>query len=331
MKAALETPNQAVVATVVAVEGSAYRRPGAKMLVQANGQAVGMVLGGCLEQELIEQAQQVLITGKIGRTELSFAAKDWWPGCGGQAQVWLMPVTPLFREWFLATQTQPGVLVTLEDGAQLAVYATSTAGDLGNLQAEAVAVARTLLEKQPQKRTLAGQEAFFDVAKPALRLVIFGAGPDALVLATQAQLLGFQVVAVDSRPAQLEVFSCTTLQLNPAQYAQYGAQLALQKSDSVVIMHHQPLLDAQSLRFALDSGAGYVGLLGPRGRLELTQFSPEQLSRLHTPIGLDIGADTPEEIALAIMAEITASQRGFGAGFLRQKEGPIHQALAGVG
>jgi xanthine/CO dehydrogenase XdhC/CoxF family maturation factor len=153
-------------------------------------------------------------------------------------------------------------------------------------------------------------------------------------MANQALVLGFRVTVVDARPELLQGFEgCQTIQ---AAHDEYAQKVTLSPRQHVIVMNHHLDIDRQALRFALESPARYVGVLGPRSRLEkilealrAEGFVPslEQMARLRNPIGLDIGAESPEEIAVAALAEIVALQRGFQGGFLRDKKGGIHEAV----
>jgi len=186
---------------------------------------------------------------------------------------------------------------------------------------------------RPTTRYVQEAEVFFDVSSPIPELVLFGAGHDAKPMANQALVLGFKVTVVDARPELLQGFSgCQTLQAAPEEYAQ---KIHLTPRQHVIVMNHHLDIDRQALRFALESPVRYVGVLGPRSRLEKILGvlkgegfvpSPEQIARLRNPIGLDIGAESPEEIAVAAMAEIVALQRGFQGGFLSDKKAGIHEA-----
>jgi xanthine/CO dehydrogenase XdhC/CoxF family maturation factor len=176
--------------------------------------------------------------------------------------------------------------------------------------------------------------AFFEVVTPPLPLVIFGAGPDAIPLVDAAKLLGWNVTVVDHRPAfatKRNVPRADSVVLSEPE--QVPEQLKLSQRHVAVIMTHNFDKDRKLLKLLLESPARYVGLLGPKSKLQtLFQnlaeegFKPSkaQLERLHAPIGLDIGAETPEEIAFSIVSEIKAVLGKRSGGFLKDRQGAIH-------
>jgi xanthine/CO dehydrogenase XdhC/CoxF family maturation factor len=344
LEAAWAEGKQAALATVVRVIGSAYRREGAKMLVREDGSSACMISGGCLEQEMIEIAMQILARGRAERTIFDYSEdKTWWPGCGGTVEVWVEPVEPqgLLHRWLQeSTESEPSVLATVLAGGEGRVWLKPNGALEGQitppeLHEQVVRIARQMQggTSRPTTRYVQEAEVFFDVSSPIPELVLFGAGHDAKPMANQALVLGFKVTVVDARPELLQGFSgCQTLQAAPDEYAQ---KIHLTPRQHVIVMNHHLDIDRQALRFALESPVRYVGVLGPRSRLEKILDvlkgegfvpSPEQIARLRNPIGLDIGAESPEEIAVAAMAEIVALQRGFQGGFLSDKKAGIHEA-----
>jgi xanthine/CO dehydrogenase XdhC/CoxF family maturation factor len=178
-------------------------------------------------------------------------------------------------------------------------------------------------------------EFSFEIIRPPVALLIFGAGSDAIPLANAANLLGWQVSVMDHRPAYLEESRFPTARdrilicsdgPNP--------EMAIDNLTAAVIMSHNYDRDRENLSQALQSDAFYIAALGPKRRTEQIlqevrargqTFSDKQLEKLHAPAGLDIGADTPESIALSIIAEIQAVLGNRGGGFLRNRQGPIYE------
>jgi xanthine dehydrogenase accessory factor len=335
---------EVALATVVRVIGSAYRRAGAKMLVRSDGGSTCMISGGCLEQEMIEIAMQMLAKGQPGRTVFDYdEEKTWWPGCGGTVEVWVEPVQPgdLITRWLEESQTEPSVLATVIGGGEGRIWVRPDGSAEGQiqpleLQENVIRTARNMLsgKSRPVTRYIQESEVFFDLSSPIPELVIFGAGHDAKPMANQALFLGYRVTVVDARADLLAGFSnCTLIQAAPEEYL---AKVALEAKHNVIVMNHHLDIDGKALRFALESPARYVGVLGPSNRLdkilaalELEGFAPslEQRSRMRNPIGVDIGAESPEEIALATMAEIVGLQRGYLGGYLQGKPSGIHEAV----
>lgn len=341
----------AALATVVQVQGSSYRRPGARMLVTRAGAVAGSVSGGCLESDVVRQAQQVLQTGRaVVATYDTTADSDIvfgvGLGCQGVINILIERVMPEFAAFLagLTRDRQRGVLTTVfraEDGSvgsRLCLRDDgSPCGDLANGQwPERVrADAWEALHSGVSRVQSYGlMTVFIEVLEPPLPLVIFGAGPDAGPLARLAKELGWHVTIVDERPEAA----------NPARYPWADAVFAcapesvaerieLDARTVAVLTTHNYLQDLRLLETLLPSPVRYLGVLGPKRRAErmladLAQqgLTPtdEQLDRLHSPAGLDIGADTPEGIAFAIIAEINAVLHGRGGGPLRERDGPIY-------
>jgi xanthine/CO dehydrogenase XdhC/CoxF family maturation factor len=177
-------------------------------------------------------------------------------------------------------------------------------------------------------------DLFFDVSAPPPELVIFGAGYDAVPLAQQAWALGYDVTVVDVRDAFLTADRFPHGTLVSAHFSRFGEAVRLTGRSFVVVMNHHLERDRECLRFALGSDAPYIGVLGPRSRYQKLRraldadgiaFDAAALSRVRSPVGLAVGAETPEEIAVSILAEMLAVQRGFDGGFLTGRETSLHR------
>lgn len=307
-------------ATVVAVEGSAYRRAGARMLIARTGGHAGSISGGCLETDVIEHAR-ALQPGSVKLVRYDTRADEdlvWGTatGCNGLITIlierWNDGEPPEYlRRLREALARGPVVLATRLDGREPRL-----------LNAD------PLIGNESRLATIDGAETFLDLIRPAPSLVIFGTGDDATPVARFAEDLGWQVTMVDQKPAN-GVPSRTRLIICALET--WAEAVTLCPADSVVIMTHHFEKDLAALTLALTSEAQYVGLLGARKR---TQRLIEELgggfdlSRLHSPIGLDLGAETPEEIALAIVAEVMAATADRTAGFLR--DGSLRSPLQRV-
>ena len=344
-------------ATIVAVRGSTYRRPGARLLVPEDGAPVGNLSGGCLEGDVADLARVVMEEGRARLAGWDLTAEDdavWGLGlgCNGAIDVFVEPAeqaaqvagalrTALEEERPISVVTvlessRPGV----GSGARLIVRPDGqTQGSLGDAEvdAEAAHAADALLRKERSElRSLADDvRAFVEVLDPPIRLVVCGAGHDAIPLVRAASVLGWSVVVVDDRPAFLTTDrfpgarSFVEIE-NPSDTAKAAA--VDQRTFAVVMTHHF-LRDKEYARSLLGSPAPYVGMLGPAARTERllaelrdegVAIDEETRSRIHAPAGLDLGGEGPEEIAQAILAEIVAVKRRRGAGFLRDRQGPIH-------
>lgn len=340
-----EEGQEVALATVVRVIGSAYRREGAKMLVRQDGASACMISGGCLEQEMIEVAMQILVKGQPKRTIFDYdEEKTWWPGCGGTVEVWVEPLEPQspVLQWLRQSkEAEASVLATAIGGGEGRIWVKADGSVQGQIQPSelhqsAVRIAQQMLSSasRPTSRYIQEAEVFFDISSPLPEVVLFGAGHDAKPMANQALVLGFKVTVVDAREDLLQGFEgCSTVQASPDEYS---SKVNLTSRHNVIVMNHHLEIDRKALRFALGSPARYVGVLGPRNRLEKILMaleaegfipSPEQLSRMRSPIGVDMGAESPEEIAVAALAEILALQRGFSGGFLQDKKDGIHDGL----
>ncbi|HXI11810.1 MAG TPA: XdhC family protein [Thermoanaerobaculia bacterium] len=298
-------------ATVIAVEGSAYRHAGARMLVADGDQHVGTISGGCLEADVVEHIR-ALQPGSFKRLSYDTRSDDdlvWGTGSGCNGVISIV-----VERW--SSDTVPPHLLLLATKADRApiVLATSISGR-----------GHALVEQDgdalPRIETSANDQWFFDLARPAESVTIFGSGEDARSVAKFAAALDWKVTLVDTRQVSGLPDSVKTIA------APFETWAKTPRAAHVVVMTHHFEKDLHALRSAFSSNATYIGLLGASGRTErLLAALGETIdaTRLHSPIGLDIGAETPAEIALAIVAEMTAAARNRGAGFLRNRISPLH-------
>lgn len=331
---------RAALATVVRVRGSAYRHEGAKLAVAEDGSGAGNVSGGCLEQDVREVALQVI---QKGQPELrsycsstdEIAAWDLGVGCEGQVDVWVEPATGRRDERARLDDRRPFAICSLlpGKGTHLVVTYDAAEGDLGakELNARATAKAREMLETgESGIQEIAGRSVFIDVLIPPPQLVVLGAGDDARPLVRFAADVGFRVVVADRRPGLLthERFPAAALLLESA-----GSELAevlpLDAECYAVVMNHNFADDQAYVRALLKSPVAYVGMLGPRQRTErilrnLAAEGPVDEGRVYGPVGLDIGTDGAEQVALAVIAEILAVRSGRRARSLRERRVAIH-------
>jgi xanthine dehydrogenase accessory factor len=205
-----------------------------------------------------------------------------------------------------------------------------------SVEREAVAQARMRLRAAvphsgPER--LGSSEVFYEISTPPPEIVIFGANPDVAPLAHEAWTLGFAVTIVDVRSAYLTQDQFPHAKLVLAHFNEFPGAVPLGSETAVLVMNHHIERDEESLRYALESDASYIGVLGPRSRyLMLLENlgakgyvpSPSQLARVHSPVGLAIGAETPREIAVSILGELIAVSRGFRGGLLSGSEGRVH-------
>ncbi|HMS82179.1 MAG TPA: XdhC family protein [Nitrospira sp.] len=357
------TNTPAALATVVRVTGSAYRRPGARMLIAANGHTVGSVSGGCLERDVVNQARRVLQSNEARVVTYDSMSDDdlVWEfnlGCSGIVDVLIEPF-PHHGErdhmTFLADclrDRQVGVLATLfaVEGETRATVGNRVMlreqhpvrhdigdGDLAEaiLRDARCALASGASHTQSYEIGTSRADVFIEVIQPPVPLVIFGAGHDAVPLVRIAKELGWHVTLVDPRPGyatRMRFPSADTLIV--CRPEEVSERVKMDARTVATIMTHNMLHDSELLKALLPSPLRYLGILGPKRRRqrllgELQEnagsLSDHLLARVYGPVGLDIGADTPEEIALAIVAEIQAVLSGRLGGFLRNRESALHE------
>jgi len=333
---------RAALATVVRVRGSAYRHEGAKLVVAEDGSTAGNVSGGCLEQDVREVALQVIRAGEPQlRSYCSsadeVAAWDLGVGCEGQVDVFVELAESRPRERALLDERRPFVAcgVIPGKGERLIVTANRTEGALGakDLNQRVASRARELLETgESGIHEIAGRSVFFDVLVPPPQLVVLGAGDDARPLVRYAADVGFRVVVVDRRPGYLTVdrFPAAAA-LIPSAGDELDNALSLDAECYAVVMNHNFADDQAYVRALLKTPVGYVGMLGPRQRTErilrnLAAAGPMDEGRVYGPVGLDIGTDGAEQVALAVIAEILAVRSGRRARSLRERRAAIHAA-----
>ncbi|GAB4577946.1 MAG: XdhC family protein [Anaerolineales bacterium] len=328
----LQNGETIALATVVQTWGSSPRGVGAKMGITATGKMTGSVSGGCVEGAVIEVGQQVLATGKPQLLHFGVADETAWDvglACGGTVDIFVQPLDlELFQQLKAVYEThQTAANLTIIRGPE------DVLGD-GLIWAEGqefpgifndelldttIAAARFALDQKKSQRMLlpGGKiEIFAEVIAPPATLVIVGGVHTSIVLAQLAKIMGYHTVIVDPRRAfgNPERFphADELIQTWPDEALQ---ALRLTPASAVAVLTHDPKLDDPALLVALPSPAFYVGALGSqntqtkrRARLLEAGLTETHLNRLHGPIGLRIGAKTPEEIALSIMAEIVASK-----------------------
>jgi xanthine dehydrogenase accessory factor len=322
-------------ATNVKKEGASLRPLGAKMAITQGQKMAGSVTGGCIEGAVYEEALQVINTGqpKLLHYGVTSDETPWEVGlsCGGTLDVLIESLdSNAWREIYSTLQNclQENQMVTVATvisgsglGNKLLVLPNgNTAGSLGNeaLDSKAAAYAQSQMELQKTDWTsLEGSEVFFDILPPPLRLIVVGAVHIAIPLVALAKTLDFQTIVIDSRKAfaTRERFANVD-ELITEWPSEALEKLRLDESSYVAVISHDEKLDNPALKVALTSPARYVGVLGTRKNLSkrfavLREMgvSDEQLRRLHAPIGLNLGAVTPGEIALSILAEMVSARQ----------------------
>jgi len=348
-------------ATIVAVRGSTYRRPGARLLVPEEGAPIGNISGGCLENDVADVARIVMSEGHARVVSFDLTADDdavwgWGLGCNGAIELFVEPADKAAevagalrialeeeRPICMVTVLDSGVSGVDQGNRMLVRPDGTTQGSLGDAAADAAAAAagvELLGRERSEIRELAqGVRAFVEVLEPPLRLLICGAGHDAVPLVAAAANLGWSPVVADDRPVFLthERFPQAAAFVPLERPEDIAAAGAVDERTFAVVMTHNFLRDKDYLRSLLGSPVRFIAMLGPSARTqrllhelreEGVEIGDEDLARIHGPAGLDLGAEGPEEIAAAIVAEIVATKRGRGGGFLRDRPGPIHERHA---
>lgn len=293
---------RAALATVVRISGSAYRRPGAKLLVEESGDTLGSVSGGCLEADVREVAREVLATGTPTLRSYSTGTDEdvaWGLGlgCNGLVDVFVQSATEgsfadhaaRLRE--LLAGDAPFAIGTVIGGESLGMVASRAEA------AEPTGVLRA-----------GGRETFVEGLLPPPHLIVCGAGDDARPLAAYAADAGFRVTVVDHRPGFLEPAGFRQAARLVVARAEEPIELPPAERSLAVVKTHSLAHDRAWVRRLLAAGLPYVGILGPRARSEeiLREIGAADASRVFGPVGLDIGADGPRQVALSIVAELLA-------------------------
>lgn len=363
-----QSQEEAVLASVVKVEGSAYRRPGARMLISMLGMTEGTISGGCLESAVAQKAWWLTERGRPVLQRYSSAAGEdeedglFGLGCNGTLHLLLerhshaspAPAIGLLRE--IVRQGQPGAMARVivcpaQGPIRLGQYLLCEPRDVWrsdladeSLRAELTqALQQTLHDGRSTSQrynTAEGEvEVFCEYIAAPRRLLIFGAGHDAQPLVDMAKLMGLHVTVIDSRShfarpgrfPRADSVRCLGLE-SPFDWA------TLADGAAALVMSHSYRQDRYWLNALLHCRPAYIGQLGPRNRTErllaevLDPHSEQPgLDVLHYPMGLDLGGDTPQSVALAALAEITAVFNGRQGGQLKNRSGTIHGRNEGEG
>lgn len=312
-------------ATVVATRGSTYRRAGARLLVPDEGEPIGNISGGCLEADVARIGREVIAAGapRLVEFDMTADADAVWGyglGCNGAIELFVEPTAGALESVAALRTGQGSCLVIPLTGANAGSHLLETDG----------VAAAALHDGRPRVTAADGERTYYEPLVSPLRLLVCGAGHDAIPLVRQAGQLGWRVVVVDVRKALLTPsrFPGASEFASPDPAAA-GADLSPDERTAAVLMNHNYLRDIAYLRSFLDAQLFYLGVLGPRGRTEqmLAEIGvPDAIGRLHAPAGLDIGAEGPEEVAHAIVSEILAVTRGRRGEPLSKRSGPIHEA-----
>ena len=332
LERALPGPDPRVLATVVATAGSTYRKPGARMLIMADGSYIGLLTGGCFESDLGIHAQEVMHSGSARAVEYDISGPDdalfgTGAGCEGAMRVLLEPAdagSPAANALAAAGRTTrkgaAASLMMVHDSAdlRLGTFFTGSALPAALIAAANQSVADRLSRAVEFGAGAKRSRAYVQYLPPPPHLLICGGGPDAQSVVSLARTLGWRVSVVDHRPAFATAARFPGAAVRLAKANSLRSEIDLGSCHAAVVMSHHLASDEAYLRELADAGVpAYVGLLGPaarRNRLarELGPTAERLISRIHGPVGADIGAATPEGIALAIISQIHAWLAGRG-------------------
>ena len=363
-------------ATVVSVEGSSYRRPGARMLVCEGGKSTGTISAGCLEGDVIEHALRVIKIGAPKVVEYDTASTGdeiaWGLGlgCNGIVRVLVEPLAQsssyaaaLRRSGELEPGVAPIAVGTVfhyssarpaETGARVEIGSRLFINERGEASRENLSGELALMIEDDVRASSREESSgvrvyeregetakvFIETLSAPVPLVVFGAGHDVLPVLELARQLGWQTEVVDpqARPASRERFAQAE-RVTLARPEAVGRQVKITRRTLALLMSHNYAHDLALLKFLLASPAVYIGVMGPRKRTErlLCELSEkeqdfrlgeEDRARLYAPAGLDVGANSPAEIALSIVAEMRAVLAGRRGGMLRERQGSIHGRIS---
>lgn len=362
-KEVVENNKRSVLATVVHVEGSSYRRPSARMLVDENGMMTGAISGGCLEGDALRKALHALVQNRnmlitYDTSDDDDAIVGAQLGCNGVIQVLFEPIdevdaqNPIKLLEQAVESRETMILVTFFDlrgkrekqqGTSLLIKGQElVSGALENKSVLSQIFRDTSLVLD-QKASLFRayvdgswkQNVFIEYFAPPISLVIVGAGNDTQILAQMAQLLGWDITVVDGRPTHAKperfVSSCQVLVTKPEAILE---NLSIDKQTAFLLMTHNYQYDLAVLKCLItNEEIPYIGILGPQKKFarmlgdlmkDGIQLNEDQLEKIYAPVGLEIGAETPAEISLSVLSEIQAVLSETGGTFLRDKKSPIH-------
>ena len=365
---AVRAGRRSALAEVVHLDGSSYRRPGARMLVTEDGELTGAISGGCLEGDALNKAMAVLLQQQSKLITYDTSDEDDATigiqlGCAGIIQVLFEPINPndqynpiqLLRKAIALRQKSVMVtLFSLEDKRNQQAGTCLLMEENGNITGSIPYAELELAIMEDIQQSMCLQQsafkhykgkyfsvtAFIEFVQPAISLVVIGAGNDAIPMMQMADTLGWDVSIVDGRSsyARPERFTsaCQVLVSKPEKVLE---QLAIDDQTVFVSMTHNYNYDLAMLKALLQRKVRYIGMLGPKKKLdrmldemkaEGIEINEDQLNSIYGPVGLEIGAETPEEIALSIIAEIKAVLSGKSGGSLRNKQEVIHSRTADV-
>lgn len=353
---AVQQKKRTALVTVVKVEGSSYRGPGARMLVTEDGEITGAISGGCLEGDALRKAQFAIFEQK-NRLEIYDTTDDEdnrfgvQLGCNGIVFILFEPVNnddpdhPINLLKKVAFKRVDAVLITLFNPDKN-IFQKGTIGFINDTESffkegEMKALEPICMKALDDKLSILNDyedhsSALIQFIAPAIQLVIAGAGNDAQPLMDMAYLLGWNIVVIDGRPAYVTKQRFPKAgKISLIKAPEILHAIGVDQQTAVVLMTHNYNYDLAALEQLLHTDCNYIGVLGPRKKLhkmldELSgkgiEIDDDKLQKIHGPVGLDIGAETAEEIALSIIAEIKAVFSKRNGTFLKERSAAIHNA-----
>lgn len=352
---------EAALATVVHISGSAYRRPGAKLLIEEAGGVIGSVSGGCLEADVRAAAADVLVAGRPSLRHYDTGEEDaaWGLGlgCNGEVDILVQPATqgplaslaeplqrllagdvPVALITVIADGPGMGAVMAMEcpDGSDTLSLGGSVFGSLGSadLDREAADSARQLAPgRRSAVQVIGGRKVFVEILRPAPHLVVCGAGADARPLVAYAAAAGFRVSVFDHREGFLAAdWFPDAKQRVPARPEDESIPLPDPGQSLAVVKMHSLAHDREWVRRLLAAGYPYIGVLGPKRRTASilrdaggdSWNSSPVADRVFGPVGLDLGADGPAQVAISIVAELLAVVAKRDARHLSERNDAIH-------
>ena len=348
---------KAALATVIRVRGSSYRSPGARMLITEDGKWVGSISGGCLEGDALRKARKVMnekvaMTVTYDTTEESNQNLGIGLGCNGVIDVLIEPIDAalpynpiqLFSD-FIHTN-KPLAVATICNGKSVAEkMILNESNELSSkfsdhslndsVKKDLIKLFTTHRSEVKNYKSETESEVFLELVQPTVSLILFGGGFDARPVSQMAKSLGWNVMVTDECVAHIApVFFPGVDKLKLCERQFVDRDFKITPYTACVLMSHNYEYDRDVLKKLIESDTPYIGILGPRKRFDKMveefnavnlQLSQEQLAKIHSPIGLDIGAEAPDEIAVSIIAEIQSKFSYRSGGFLKYRNGPIHQ------
>ncbi|WP_042353794.1 XdhC family protein [Bacillus rubiinfantis] len=326
-----------VLGTIISTQGSTYQKTGAKCFIAEDGRLTGLVSGGCVEGDMKEMALDIIEAEKPRIIHYDFQDENdliWGLGlgCNGKITIWLEPYLPnsigsqQLEDMFKLGLDKPIHCLTITEAAKSQLIGTRWIIDPEETETDHIPFTEIVNDYVSRKDmfqrkliTIASSkekfQVFYDAIFPQPRLVLFGGGPDAVPLVKMAKQMNWHVTVLDHRPGVVNSKNFPEADDLILFKAGEPPALRLEKNTYVVLMSHHFLHDQMMLKEVIHSHVAYIGILGPRKRtVELGKGlgidHHPNLKIIHSPIGLNLGAVTPEEIALSILAEIVMHYRG---------------------